>query len=167
MDNNDSINPYLKTKVMTANPEELRLMLFEGAIKFCRQALDAIGKADCEKMYNAILRAQKIIIELSNALKHDEAPDLCDKLAALYNFMYRRLVDANISRDADIINEVIRLLEYERETWLMVMGKIKKQRDDNTSPVTDIQQHGTVGKISPASFDSSAEVKRPGISVQG
>ena len=61
---NTPVNPYLKTKVMTASPEELRLMLYEGAIKFCRQATDAIGKGDWEAMYNALIRAQKIVLEL-------------------------------------------------------------------------------------------------------
>jgi len=102
-----TVNPYLRTRVMTASPAQLRLMLFEGAIKFSRQAVDAVGKGEWEAMYNALVRAQKIVLELNSSLDHDQAPELCERLSALYTYLYRRLVDANMERDASPIHEVI------------------------------------------------------------
>jgi flagellar protein FliS len=123
-------NPYLKTKVLTASPEELRLMLYDGAIKFCRQARHALTgpKKDYETSYNALTRAKNIILELSTSLNHKVDPDLCGKLAALYDYMFRRLIDANMERDETIIDEVIRLLEFERETWLMMLKKLQDMK---------------------------------------
>ncbi|MBI1338170.1 MAG: flagellar export chaperone FliS [Phycisphaera sp.] len=117
-------NPYLRTKILTASPTELRLMLYEGAIKFCRQGADMLAKKDFEASYNAIMRAQKIVLELSTSLNHDIAPELCDKLSALYTFIYKKLVDANMNRQPAPIEESIKLLEYEKETWQLLMKKL-------------------------------------------
>lgn len=121
----DQINPYLKTRVMTASPQELRLMLYEGAIKFCRQGQHALEHKNYEDMYNALTRAQKIILELDNSLNHQHDPELCERLSAIYNFLYRRLVDINLERDTKIFTEVIELLEYEHETWKMLMKQLE------------------------------------------
>jgi flagellar protein FliS len=120
---------YLKTKVMTARPEELRLMLFDGAIKFCRQARHALPQKDFESSFNSLTKAKNILLELQTSLNHQIDPDLCSKLGSLYNYMYLRLVDANLERDELAIDEVIGLLEYERETWVLLMKKVQSQRD--------------------------------------
>ena len=153
------VNPYLKTKVMTASPEELRLMLYEGAIKFCRQATDAIGKGDWEAMYNALIRAQKIVLELSNSLKPELAPELCERMSAVYTYLYKRLVDANLERDRSPIDECIGLLEYERESWLMLMKQLAAEQSGETGSV---DSSGPVARIGP---DESQD--RPKISIQG
>jgi flagellar protein FliS len=127
--NNKGPNPYLRTKVMTASPTELRLMLYEGAIKFAQQGREALGKKDYESSYNALMRAQKIVLELSTSLNHDAAPDLCDKLSALYTFIYRKLVDANMHRQTEPLEEAIGLLEYEKETWQMLMKQLPSGAD--------------------------------------
>lgn len=119
-------NPYLRTQVLTANPQQLRLMLYDGAIKFCRQARDAMVRRDYEASYHALVRAQKIVLELSGSLKHDLDPDLCSKLSGLYTYIYRRLVDANMERDPAAIDETLDLIGYERETWLLLMRKLER-----------------------------------------
>jgi len=117
-------NPYLKTKIMTASAEELRLMLYEGAIKFCRQAIESLGGREIEAAYNSLMRAQKIVLELSSSLNHQLDPELCSKLSALYTYIYRRLVDANMQHEPGPVEEAIKLLEYEKETWQMLMKKV-------------------------------------------
>ncbi len=129
-------NPYLRTKILTANPEELRLMLYEGAIRFCRQAKTALAAKELEASYNALMRAQKIVLELSTSLNHTVDPELCTKLTGLYTFIYRRIVDANLHRDAAIIQEVISLLEYEKETWQLLMKKLAESQADPRNPQT-------------------------------
>ena len=119
-----AVNPYLRTKIMTASSEELRLLLYDGAIKFCHHARSAIADVNFEDSYNSLMRAQKIVLELSTSLKHDVDPDLCGKLSALYTFIYRKLVDANVNRDPEAIEEAIKLLEYERQTWQMLMKRL-------------------------------------------
>lgn len=118
-------NPYLRTKIMTASPEELRLMLYDGCLKFCRQAKAELkkDKPDFEVVYENFMRGQKIVLELSTSLNHDVAPELCEKLSALYTYIYRLLVDANLERDPAKVDEAVQLLEYERETWAMFMQR--------------------------------------------
>ncbi len=120
-------NPYLRTKVMTASPEELRLMLYEGAIKFCRQGRDAMAKQDFEAGYNSLMRAQKIVLELSTSLDHAAAPDLCTRLGALYTYIYKLLVDANMSHETTTLDEALELLEYEAETWKLLMQRLAEE----------------------------------------
>ncbi len=120
-------NPYLKTKVLTANPAELRLLLFDGALKFARQARQGLIDQDYEAVFNGITRCQQIILELINSLQPEHAPDLCKRLSGLYTFMYTRLMAASHEREPAILDEVIRLLEYEHQTWTMLLAKLAEE----------------------------------------
>ena len=121
-------NPYLKTKVMTAGPAELRLMLFDGALKFAEQGRQGLDGKDYEAAYNGISRCQEIIAELMNSLAPEHAPELCQKLSGLYAFMMTRLMNASTERDPAIVQEVITLLEYERQTWLLLLAKLADEK---------------------------------------
>src|SRR4029434_3210802 len=105
--NQQAAQNYLKTKVFTATPEQLQLMLYDGAIRFAEQAKLALEQKNFEHSYNMISRVQKIITELSSCLKHDIAPDLCSKLAALYTYVYRKLVEANIDHTMASLDEAL------------------------------------------------------------
>src|SRR5580765_4065362 len=94
--NPQAAQTYLRTKVMTATPEQLQLMLYDGALRFGEQARVALHAKKYDESYPLISRVQKIITEMSCTLKHDVYPDLCGKLAALYNYAYRKLIEANI-----------------------------------------------------------------------
>jgi flagellar protein FliS len=126
-------NPYLRTRVMTASPQQLRLMLFDGAIKFCRQGRDALERRDYEGVYNSLSRAQKIVLELNTSLNHQIDPDLCAKLSALYTFIYRRLVDANLNQGIEAVDEALDLLEHERETWRMLIEQLNGGENDQAA----------------------------------
>ena len=119
---------YLKTQVMTASPEMLQLMLWDGAIRFSEQGKEAILRKDIEGSYKTLVRAQKIIMEMSNSLRHEVNPDLCDKLTALYNFIYRRLVDANVQKDPALVDDALKVMRHQRETWVMLMEKLAAER---------------------------------------
>lgn len=159
----DQINPYLKTRVMTASPQELRLMLYEGAIKFCRQAHHALTQQNYEDMYNALVRAQKIILELDNSLNHQHDPELCERLSAIYNFLYRRLVEVNIERDPAIFTEVIELLEYEHETWNMLM----KQLEGENINASQLQPQDLPNQQLPNPVTNSDNTHQSSFSIKG
>ena len=127
MNSNPAANEYLRTKILTANPQELRLMLYEGAIKYSNQANLAIEKKDIEGSFDCLMRAQKIVLELSTSLNHDAAPEICEKLSAIYTYIYRLLVDANVQKDAKLVDEAVKLLEYEKQTWQMLMEKMTRE----------------------------------------
>jgi flagellar protein FliS len=125
------VNPassYLRTRVMSASPAELRLMLLDGAIKFAGRGRGGLERRDVEAAYDGISRTQQILVELINALQPDQAPDLCQRLQGLYTFMYTRLIEASRERSAAIVDEIIQLLTYERETWDMAMQKLAEEQ---------------------------------------
>ena len=122
-------NPYLRDAILTATPEQLQLMLYDGAIRYAKQARDALEKKDYETAYTRLVRAQSIVIEMQSGLNYDMNRELCERVAAVYGFLYRKLVDANINRDAGAIDDALRVLAIERETWRIIVGKVAKVRE--------------------------------------
>lgn len=119
---------YLRTKVMTATPEQLQLMLYDGALRFGEQARVALQERRFEDSYRLISKTQKIITELSVTLKPDVAPEMCKKLLALYNFVYRKLIDANVEHELAPMDEALNILRYQRETWAMLLDQLGKKK---------------------------------------
>src|SRR5271154_3987932 len=95
---------YLKTKVLTATPEQLQLMLYDGAISFAEQGKAALEKKDYEASYRVLTKAQKIINELISKLRPDVYPELCSKLSALYSYAYRHLFRANVHHNVEDVD---------------------------------------------------------------
>lgn len=116
---------YLRNAVFTATPEQLHLMLYDGAIRFVRQAGEALRRKDFETSCDKLLRAQKIITEMKSGLRPDVHPELCEQMAGLYQFVYWRLVDANLRHDEAAIDDALRILEFQRETWRMLVEKVR------------------------------------------
>ncbi|UCF32559.1 MAG: flagellar export chaperone FliS [Phycisphaerales bacterium] len=126
----NEVNPYLRDAVMTATPEQLQLMLYDGAIRFSGQAKDAIISEDYETSYEKLTRAQHIILEMRNGLNYDVNQELCERMASLYLFLYNKLVDACTNRDVQAIDDALRVLRIERETWQMVCDKVAEARKE-------------------------------------
>jgi len=122
--NRPETNSYLRTKVMSASPAELRLLLIDGAIRFAEQARDGLAAKDFEEAYNGTTQCQAILMELIAALRPEVDRELCERLQALYLFLYRRLIAASSERDPAIVEEVLRLLRYDRETWRLLMEQL-------------------------------------------
>lgn len=116
------IDYYKEQTIMTSKPEELTLMLYNGIIKFLNQAKIFIDQKNVEKTHNAIVRAQDIITELNITLNMDY--EISKSLRSLYNFMNSRLVQANIQKDKNIIDEVLGLAEEMRDTWKQAIGLV-------------------------------------------
>jgi flagellar protein FliS len=126
--NGQAANTYLRTKVLTATPEQLQLMLYDGAIRFCEQARTALAEKNWEQSYNFISRVQKILMEMICSLKHEVNPDLCGKLSALYNYAYRKLIEANTEHTVEAIDDALNVLRYQRDTWAMLLDKLGKEK---------------------------------------
>jgi flagellar protein FliS len=128
---------YLRNAVLTATPEQLVLMLYEGAIRFASQAREAIQTKDREAAFHALDRAQLIMLELSNGIRREVQPQLADQIGALYSFVYRRLVDANLHQDIGAVDDALRILRYQRETWLLLMDKLRQGGEAETSKTSN------------------------------
>ena len=124
---------YLETRVMTASPEQLQLMLYDGAIRFCEQAAEAIKVGEIEQCYTLISRAEQIVMELSNSMKDDVAPETCANMRRLYLFCYDRLVQANLKRALEPLQEALSVLGELRETWVLLMDKLNDERGSSVA----------------------------------
>ncbi|MDI9508463.1 MAG: flagellar export chaperone FliS [Clostridiales bacterium] len=114
---------YKDNRILTASPAELTLMLYEGAIKFCNIAIMAIEKDDIEKANLNIIKAEKIITELRASL--DFKYPVSNEFELVYDYIYRRLVESNISKDKDILEEALGYIREMRDTWKEVMKASK------------------------------------------
>lgn len=110
---------YTNSKIMTASPAELTLMLYDGAIKFCNIAVKGIEENDIEKAHTNIVKAQRIIEEFRNTL--DRKYPVAEDFDRVYEYLLRRLFEANVQKDAEIIEEVLKHLRTMRDTWKEVM----------------------------------------------
>nr|WP_300095269.1 flagellar export chaperone FliS [Sedimentibacter sp.] len=122
---NNAYNQYKQNSIYTASPEELTLMLYNGLVKFLMQAQAACEKKEIEKTHNSIKRAQDILTEFRETL--DRKYPIAENLDALYDYMYRRLVDANIAKDAEIVDEVLGIAKELRDTWSQAIKIVKKK----------------------------------------
>ena len=128
-------NPYLRDAVMTATPEQLQLMLYDAAIRFATQAREAIQACEIEKSYDLLTRAQNVVREMENGLRHEQAPELCERMAALYRFVFSKLVDANVKKDVTAIDEAVKVLGHQRETWCILIDKVRATQVNGDQPV--------------------------------
>ena len=127
--NPKAADQYLRTKVLTATPEQLQLMLYDGAIRFAETGKAAIEKKDFEATYNNFSRAQRILVELMQTLRPQHSPDLCAKLSALYRFAYKKLVDACVHHQIEARPMTrSQVLKYQRETWSMLLDQLGKTK---------------------------------------
>jgi len=115
-------NPYAQynnSKILTASPAELTLMLYEGAIKFCNIAIMGIEQGDVQKAHDNIVKVQRIVEEFRATLdmKYEVAKDF-DRV---YVYLQKRLLDANMKKDKEIVEEVAGHLREMRNTWKEVM----------------------------------------------
>lgn len=138
-----TLNPYLRDAVLTATPEQLQLMLYDGAIRFALQGRDAIVRKDYEASFEKLTRAQHILLEMLGGLNYDANPELCKRMASTYNFLYRKLVDGCVKREVGDIDDALKVLRIERETWQILVDKVNRiregteQAEESTSEATD------------------------------
>ncbi len=126
---------YLKSAVLTAPPEQLQLMLYDGAIKFATRGLEAIRAGDREAAFVALERAQRIVLELSSGLRPEVNPELAGRMAALYGFIHRQLVNANLHQDQQAIEDALHILRHQRETWVMLIDKLRGEAQPPSPPL--------------------------------
>lgn len=119
---------YLRTRVMTASPTELRLLLLDGAVKFAMQARDGLGRKDFEAVFNGVTNCRNIVIELMTSVREDVDPKLAEKVKALYAFIVTELSTASMEKNLAKFDKVVELLQYERETWAMLMEKLASEK---------------------------------------
>ncbi|MBN4051145.1 MAG: flagellar export chaperone FliS [Alkaliphilus sp.] len=124
-----ALNPYAKYKennIKTASPQELTLMLYNGALKFVGQSKIFMEQKRIEDANNSIIRVQDIIDELNATL--DMQYEISHNLRSLYLYIGERLVDANISKSSESLEEVKNMITELRDTWKEAMEIVKPRK---------------------------------------
>ncbi len=122
---------YLESQILTASPEQLVVILYDGAIRFCRRAEDAFTQSRSDEAGELLIRAQRVVLELVCALRPESNPDIVKNLGGLYAFVYEQLVWANVERDVKRIRDAVSVLETLREGW---SGAIEKTKGGEVAP---------------------------------
>jgi flagellar protein FliS len=128
---NNGYDQYLRTKVLTASKAELTLMLYDGAIKFCNMAILCLEKNDIPGANTNIKKTEAILEEFMATLnyKYPVAKDFKN----VYEYLHERLVEANLKKDTEILNEVLIHLREMRDTWKEVMRRTNAQKTATVS----------------------------------
>lgn len=113
----NAYNAYKTNSVNYASKDQLLIMLVEGAVKFAKIGRQAIIDKDVKKAHENIIKTQNIFYELMATLDVNKGGDWAQSLMSVYDFITRRLIDANIKKDVAIMDEAIPLIEDIKDTW--------------------------------------------------
>ncbi|HWB07716.1 MAG TPA: flagellar export chaperone FliS [Pirellulales bacterium] len=132
---------YFENQIFTATPQRLRLMLIDGALHYARKAAVHWEQGRNYEAGEAIIGCQRIVTELLRGLQSDLAPDLVANVAALYNFVFRSLIEAGLKRDPHKLADATRVLEIDRETWRQVCERLGSSLETAEHPAPKRAPH--------------------------
>ena len=118
---------YKTTSVQSASKEKILLMLYEGAIRFMKQAIAAIEKRDIAGRGMNVGRAYDIVMELNNTLNFEAGGDLAKNLEQLYMFVTDQLTQANIKNDKVPLEHALKTMETLYSGWVEAVEKLKRE----------------------------------------
>ena len=121
---NSAAEAYKKQQVMTATPEALTLMLYNGCLKFIKEGVEALGEKNYEASNTSFQKAQNIISEFRITLNMDY--EISHQLLPLYN--YDRLVEGNMKSDPALIQEATDIITELRDAWAQAMKKAREEK---------------------------------------
>ena len=131
---------YQHNQILTASQEQILLMLYDGAIRFCRQAMEANDKGDVPYKLSRIAKVFAIVTEFSNSLNHDIGGKIAEDLDGLYHFMLKELGHARTDSTGKHLKDVERLLVDLRQTWVEA---IQINRKEQTAATLANQGYGS------------------------
>jgi len=159
---------YLQAEVHTATPQKLQLMLVEAAIKNIHRAKKAWEEERFESGFESLSLAQDIVTEILSSVDKEGNPDLAGKIASIYVFIFRCLAEGGMTHDTQKLDDALRVLNSERETWRLVCEKfgttlggessvrLDLSTDSSAKPVETSKPLGKSSGITTATFGRSA-----------
>jgi len=124
---------YKRTQIETATPEEILIMLYEGAIRFLLVSKKALAEQNLEKANTNLIKAQHIVREFMDSLDMEIGGEMAMNLYRLYEYLHYRLVQANIKKDVALIDEVLDHLRSLKATWEEAILIAKKERNSTVN----------------------------------
>lgn len=143
------MNPYGKyqeNQILSATPEQILMMLYDGAIRFTRQAIDALEAEDLPGFFHGVSKSMAIITEFSNSLDHTIGGTIAEDLEALYDFMARELSQANLHKDVAKLRVVETLLVDLRATWGEAIEIDRQEKVAHKQESAARKEENTVGE---------------------
>lgn len=119
---------YKNSAIKTATPEQVLLMLYEGAIKAAKLARTAIDTNNVPEKCKQITKVHDIVIELNSSLDHKKSPAVAEQLASLYEFCSAQLLKANMNNDVASLDNVIKILGTLYEGWVAAVEEVRKSK---------------------------------------
>jgi len=129
---------YLQAEVHTATPQKLQLMLIEAAIKNIHRVKKAWDEERFEAGFDSLALAQDIVAEILSSVDKEGNPELAGKIASIYVFIFRCLSEGGMSHDRQKLDDALRVLNSERETWRQVCEKFGTSVNNETSARLDL-----------------------------
>ena len=133
MQKNLGVKDYLSMQILSAKPEKLILMLYDGAIRFIQQGIKAMEENDIELANRNLLRSQNIMVELMASLNFEKGGELAANLFRVYEFMHYTLVQANVKKEAEPLTRVAEQLKRLRESWAQALKKEENEKANGVS----------------------------------
>ena len=121
-------NPYLENMIMTASPQQLQMMLYDGVLRFIDSGKTDMTNGKWEGVHDNLTKARAIVAELMSGLKPKVAPELCSKLAALYVFVYQKLITGGTQRDTTQLDDALKVLRIQRDAWSELCAKLTAEQ---------------------------------------
>ena len=122
---NNAAEAYKRQQIMTATPEALTLMLYDGCLRFMKEGLDAMNQKQWEQCNTSLQKAQNIINEFRVTL--DMKYEIAHQLMPLYDYVYNSLVEANMRSNPDKVTESMDIIKELRSAWAQAMIKARKE----------------------------------------
>lgn len=124
----DVLNKYREMEIQTSSPQQLILLLYDEAIKCLKKAKIKVEDEDMEETNQLLLKTEKIIGELMSSLNL-EVGKVATGWFSLYEYMHWRLIQANLERKSELIQEVLLLLQPLREAWIKAMEEVNENHN--------------------------------------
>ena len=134
---NQYVKQYQKANIETASREQILIMLYDGAIQFLNKAKVAMQNKNYEAIHNNLMGAQNIIQEFINSMDREVAPQLAENLISLYEYFIRRLIQANMKRQMEPIDEVLKYLKSLKATWEQAIILAQKEEQEKYKSAAD------------------------------
>lgn len=128
---------YLESQVLTASAERLHQMVVDAAIRFARQAEEALEAGTHEEAFHFLNRSRDCVNEILTGIASAPNSDLADRLRGLFAFVLQRLMRADLTRDSRLVRDAIGILETHRQTWSQLVEDVQKARPDRSVPALE------------------------------
>ncbi len=154
---NQYIKQYKKSSIETASKEQILIMLYDGAIQFLNKAKIAINNREIENAHNNLIAAQNILQEFIDSMDREVAPQLAENLISLYEYFIRRLIQANIKKQIEPIDEVLKYLKSLKATWEQAIVLAQKEEAQKLTASKRVDFYDTVSTVDYSDDDSNED----------